>query len=106
MVSVSLMILLISALFSMAVRRMPRSVDATRRAGNRKSGSTTTDSSASRHSMEIMTTSVETSVTVLVTMLGMVPVIALCAPTTSLLKRETISPDLVSVKKRSDMLCR
>ena len=62
-----------------------------------------TDSSVNRHSMLIITTSVETSVTVLVMMLGTVPVMALCAPTTSLLKRETISPDLVSVKKRSDM---
>ena len=31
---------------------------------------------------------------------------AFCAPTTSLLKREMISPDLVSVKKRMDMCWR
>ena len=42
----------------------------------------------------------------LVTISGSVPVTALWAPTTSLLKRETISPDLVWVKKRSDMRCR
>ncbi len=95
--------LLISALFSIAARRMRRKVRATRRAGSRKSGKTMTDSNASRHSMVIITASVEISVTTLVTMLGTVPVMALCAPTTSLLKRETISPDLVSVKKRSDM---
>ncbi len=39
-------------------------------------------------------------------MSGRVPVTALCAPTTSLLKRDTISPDRVRVKKRSDMRCR
>ncbi len=104
--SVSLTMLLISALCSMAERRMPRRVRATRRAGSRKSGRTTTESSASRHSMEIITANVETSVTTLVTMLGTVPVMAFCAPTTSLLKREMISPDLVSVKKRRDMRCK
>ena len=78
----------------------------TRRAGSRNSGSTTTDSRASRHSMEIITASVETRVMPLVTMLGRVPVTALWAPTTSLLKRDMISPDLVWVKKRSDMRCR
>ncbi len=36
-------------------------------------------------------------------MVGMVPVMAFCAPTTSLLKREMISPDLVWVKKRKAM---
>ena len=72
----------------------------TRRAGSRNSGSTTTESRASRHSMVIITASVETRVMPLVTISGSVPVTALCAPTTSLLKREMISPDLVWVKKR------
>ncbi len=65
-----------------------------------------TDSSASRHSMVIITASVEISVTTLVTMLGTVPVMALCAPTTSLLKRETISPDSVGEEAQRHARCR
>lgn len=53
--------------------------------------------------MLIMTASVETNVTTLVRISGIVLVMAPCAPITSLLKRETISPDLVLVKKRIDM---
>ena len=105
MLSVSLMALLISALYSMACRRILRKIRPTRRAGSRNSGSTTTDSRASRHSIEIITASVEISVITLVVMLGRVPVTALWAPTTSLVNREMISPDLVWVKNRSDMRC-
>ena len=100
MLSVSLTMLLISALCSMALRRMSRRMRPTRRAGNMKSGTTNTDMIANRHSMLTMMTTVETRVTMLVRMLGRVPVMAFCAPTTSLLKREMISPDLVWVKKR------
>ena len=64
------------------------------------------DSTANRHSMETMTTSVEMSVMPLLRMLGSVPVTALWAPTTSLLNRDRISPPLVWVKKRSDMRAR
>ena len=56
--------------------------------------------------METITASVETSVITFVTMLGNVPLMAFWAPTTSLLKREMISPDFVWVKKRRDMRCR
>jgi len=106
MLRVSLMAVLMEELYSMASRRISRRITATRRAGRRKRGSTTTASPASRHSMEIITARVEIRVTTLVTMLGMAPVTAFCAPTTSLVKREMISPALVTVKKRMDMRCK
>ena len=70
MPSVSVMMLLMSALYSRAWRRMRRRMPPTRRAGSRNSGSTTTDSRASRHSMEIITASVETRVMPLVDDVG------------------------------------
>ena len=62
--------------------------------------------SVSRHSSVNMTTSVATAWIRLVTMLTNVLLMALCAPTTSLLKRLINSPTLVCVKKLSDMRCK
>ncbi len=70
-----------------------------------KSGKIITDRSASRGSSRIMMPSVSTSITMLVMILTSVPVTARWAPTTSLLSRDTSSPDLVLVKKRSAMRC-
>jgi hypothetical protein len=103
MLRVSPIWLLISELRSIACRRISRSIRATRLAGSRKSGRTTIDSKVSRHSNASITASVDTSVITLVTTFGIVPVIALCAPTTSLFSREMISPLFVWVKNRIDI---
>ena len=52
-----------------------------------------------------MIASVLTSVITLVIRSTMVPLMARCAPTTSLFSRDISSPVLVLVKKRSDMRC-
>ena len=57
----------------------------------------------SRHSKPNMMTRVAVTVTTLATSVTKVLVTACCAPTTSLLRRDIISPVLVLVKKASDI---
>ena len=96
----------ISALYIICSRTTPRTRRPRTRAGIRKSGSTATASSVSRHSSRSMIASTKTSVTTFVTRSTKVPVTARCAPPTSLFSRDISSPVLVWVKKRSDMCCR
>ena len=71
-----------------------------------KIGRMSTLSRVSCHCNVSMTTRIAIASTRLVTMLTMVLLMAFCAPTTSLLRRDINSPVLVLVKKRRDMRCK
>ena len=82
-----------------------RSRFATLRAGSRKSGSMATLMIVSCQFRESIIDNVNNTLVAFVIMLINVPVIARCAPTTSLLRRAMISPVFVLVKKRNDICC-
>ena len=77
----------------------------TRLAGMMKMGSTTKASNVSRHSSAAMAASVVASTTTLLTTLPKVLVTAVCAPTTSLLRRLVSAPVCVRVKNAIGMRC-
>ena len=81
-----------------ACRRRP-----TRLAGRMNSGSTTSDSSVSRHSRRAMATSVVTNVMMLETTDPIVPVRARWAPMTSVFRRLVRAPVWVRVKNATGM---
>ena len=96
------MTLAISDIFSwVAVAILPR-IWPTRRVGRMKKGSTAIDTNESRQSIRKITNSVLATTRTLETRLTIVPVTTPCTLPTSFWRRETISPDLVFVKKRRD----
>ena len=76
-----------------------------RRAGSTKTGSITNDSAVICHESVNITAAVNTRLTTLDTSPDSVEVNACCAPSTSLLRRETSAPVCVRVKNASGMRC-
>ena len=106
MLNVSCRIADIRAFRSICSSVIRRRIFATLRAGNVKRGRAAIASSVSRQSARSITTRMTATETMLENTVTKVPVIACCAPTTSVLTREISSPVLVAVKNRSDILCK
>jgi len=104
--SVSFISAFICAVISIDLRVILRKILPTLRDGKTSRGKIATPIRVSRQSSEIITIRVDTSVITLVTRLTSVPVTALCAPDTSLLRRDISSPVLVCVKKRKLIRCK
>src|SRR5699024_5329902 len=75
------------------------------RAGKRNTGNNTKDTTVICHDVVSMTTSVTPKVTIFMTTVGSVRAIAVCAPITSLLSRETSAPVRARVKNAIGIFC-
>ncbi len=95
----------IAALCAICCREMPCRRRPTRRAGMMNTGSTTKVSSVSRHSSASIAPRVVSNTITLLTTLPSVLVTAVCAPITSLLRRDVIEPVGVRVKNAIGMRC-
>ena len=101
----SVICVLIVALCCICCREMSCSRRPTRRAGMTNIGNTTSAISVRRHSRASIAASVVTSTTMLLTTLPSVLVTAVCAPITSLFRREMRAPVGDRVKKAIGIRC-
>ena len=101
----SLICVFICALSSICSRAIPPNFIPIRFAGAMNNGKTTKDKSVRRHSRTNIAANVVISTTTLETTLPKVDVTAVCAPTTSLLRRLINAPVCVRVKNAIGIRC-
>ena len=101
----SLICVFICALSSICSRAMPPNFRPIRFAGAMNNGRTTKESNVNRHSRTNIAAKVVMSTTTLETTLPKVDVTAVCAPTTSLLRRLISAPVCVRVKNAMGIRC-